>query len=775
MPRLAEAGPAHSHARQDERTVTPPAGDQEGPQRFGHNDRRNKLQIRVTLAHMNVESAGRTVLICDDERIVALAERSVLERAGYTVSIATSGEQTLKMLADGRQPDLILMDIDLGEGMDGTAAAGQIIERYDIPVVFLSAHTEPDIVERTEGITSYGYVVKHSGETVLLASIRMAFRLFETRQKQHEAEEQLRMQNRYLELYRTAVDSMEDHKVALVDSSYTYRMVSRQFRESYQMSESQIVGYTVADLVGANVFESKIRPFISRALEGQSLEFRDWFSLPAIGSRYMRVRYYPLPNFDVTDRAVAVVIQDITEKAQAERQARVAEHNLDLIFNAVPAVIWVTDRQGRYIRVNRAWSQLSGIAPDDAVGRTAFDVFTSDMARKLGEEEREIVRTGNPILGQLQAYRTLSGVQGWSRTDRLPMPDESGATIGVVGFAVDVTAEQNALEDLRMEEARSRAILSALPDIVFVTDRYGTILEYHTRAHELLAATNIEEKDIGVALPRETADFIRGAIQAANDSGELQVIEYALHVPAGLRYFEDRLVPMDDEKVLGVVRDVTRRKEAEHEVQRQITEKENLLREVQHRIKNTMHTMGSVLSMHADSLSDSPVAADALRDARSRFGSMEVLYDQLYRNETHNEGSLEAYLNHIVETVVALFPDGSWVHAHVDTVDRSLNTRVLSALGMIVTELVTNAMKHAFSDRDGEDSERPLLQITGSISEGVLKIEVADNGNNPSFDEQAMSQNSFGIRMVHSLTEQLGGTITFTRAGGTRAVLEFPL
>ena len=719
--------------------------------------------------------SGRTVLICDDEPIVALAEKSVLERVGYSVSIAASGEQTLGMLADGRQPDLILMDIDLGEGMDGTATAAKIVERYDIPVVFLSAHTEPDIVERTEGITSYGYVVKHSGETVLLASIRMAFRLFETKRKQHEAEERLRMQNQYLELYRTAVDSMEDHKVALVDSSYTYRMVSRQFCESYRMSESQIVGYTVADLVGAEVFESKIRPFISRALDGQSLEFCDWFDLPAIGSRCMRVRYYPLPNLDVTDRAVAVVIQDITEKTHAEQQVRLAEHNLDLIFNAVPAVIWVTDRQGRYTRVNRAWSQLSGIAPADAVGRSAFDVFTPGMARKLVEEEREIVRTGKPILGRLQPYRTLSGEQGWSRTDRLPMPDESGATIGVVGFAVDVTAEQNALEDLRREEARSRAILSALPDIVFVTDRYGTILEYHTRAHELLAATDIEGKDIGVELPRETADFIRSAIQAAYDTGELQVIEYALHVPAGLRYFEDRLVRMDDERVLGLVRDITRRKEAEQETQRQIVEKENLMREVQHRIKNTMHTMGSVLSMHADSLSDSPVAADVLRDARSRFQSMEVLYDQLYRTETHDEGSLKAYLDHIVETVVALFPIGSRVRAYVDTVVRSLNTRILSPLGMIVTELITNAMKHAFNDHDRETSEQPLLQVTGFISDGVLRIEVADNGNAPSVDEQAMPQNSFGIRMVHALTEQLGGTITFTRDRGTRATLEFPL
>jgi DNA-binding NarL/FixJ family response regulator len=77
--------------------------------------------------------------------------------------------------------DLILMDINLGPGMDGTEAAAMILEKREIPLAFLSSHTERDVVEKTEGITSYGYIVKNSGETVLLASMQMAFRLYDAR------------------------------------------------------------------------------------------------------------------------------------------------------------------------------------------------------------------------------------------------------------------------------------------------------------------------------------------------------------------------------------------------------------------------------------------------------------------------------------------------------------------------------------------------------------------------------------------------------------------
>jgi DNA-binding NarL/FixJ family response regulator len=73
--------------------------------------------------------------------------------------------------------------------MDGTEAAQEILQKRKLPLVFLSSHTEREVVEKTEGITSYGYIVKNSGETVLIASIKMAFRLFESEQVVAESEE----------------------------------------------------------------------------------------------------------------------------------------------------------------------------------------------------------------------------------------------------------------------------------------------------------------------------------------------------------------------------------------------------------------------------------------------------------------------------------------------------------------------------------------------------------------------------------------------------------
>ncbi|HOG65628.1 MAG TPA: response regulator, partial [Spirochaetota bacterium] len=119
-------------------------------------------------------SGERRILLVEDDPMTAAMEEMYLQDAGYSVMTAGSGPKAVD-LALSRDVDLVLMDVDLGPGMDGTEAARRILAERDIPLIFLSSHTEPEIVTRTESITSYGYIVKTSNSAVLLASIRMAF------------------------------------------------------------------------------------------------------------------------------------------------------------------------------------------------------------------------------------------------------------------------------------------------------------------------------------------------------------------------------------------------------------------------------------------------------------------------------------------------------------------------------------------------------------------------------------------------------------------------
>ena len=143
-----------------------------------------------------MSKTSKKILLVEDESIIALDEAQMLQKRGYQTITAGSGEQAIKIIRSS-PVDLILMDIDLGAGnMDGTETASRILKEHELPIVFLSSHTEPKIVEKTERITSYGYVVKNSGEHVLDASIKMAFKLFKAHQKvkkhREESEEAVR-------------------------------------------------------------------------------------------------------------------------------------------------------------------------------------------------------------------------------------------------------------------------------------------------------------------------------------------------------------------------------------------------------------------------------------------------------------------------------------------------------------------------------------------------------------------------------------------------------
>ncbi|MCF7928620.1 MAG: response regulator [Spirochaetales bacterium] len=129
---------------------------------------------------------NEVILLVEDEALIALHEEQILVEAGYSVIKACNGKQAVETVRDSsrtEQIDLILMDINLGRGMDGTEAAREILSTHRIPVLFLSCHTDTETVEKTEKITSYGYVVKSAGPVVLLTSIKMALRLRQSEQR----------------------------------------------------------------------------------------------------------------------------------------------------------------------------------------------------------------------------------------------------------------------------------------------------------------------------------------------------------------------------------------------------------------------------------------------------------------------------------------------------------------------------------------------------------------------------------------------------------------
>jgi two-component sensor histidine kinase len=237
-------------------------------------------------------------------------------------------------------------------------------------------------------------------------------------------------------------------------------------------------------------------------------------------------------------------------------------------------------------------------------------------------------------------------------------------------------------------------------------------------------------------------------------------------------YFDNRYSPMlaEDNSIVGLsvfVVDVTDRKLAEEKITHLLADKELLLHEVHHRIKNNMNTMMSLLSLQARSVNDVGSVA-ALTDARRRMQSMTMLYDKLYRSKGFKELSLREYLSPLVREILDNFPNAEMVTIESRVEDIILGARILSPIGIVVNELLTNIMKHAFVDRD-----RGVIRISASHKGHHATISVQDDGKGlpEGFDIAASS--GFGLQLVSMLMQQIGGSMRIERGKGTTFVLEF--
>lgn len=306
----------------------------------------------------------RTILLVEDEAVTALAASKTLENSGYAVISVYTGEDAVETVETTRGIDLILMDIDLGRGIDGTTAAKQILGEFDIPLVFLSAHTEPEVVQKTEGITCYGYIVKNSGATVLNASINMAFKLFEEKQRVRDHQQELVATNEELEatneellatneqleesqreilkhgkalqqseeLLRKIAENYPNSFISIIEKDYTIGFTSGQEFKKQNLDPQEYIGTTLEEAFGDNT--PLIRGYYEKTFKGEEQSFELY-----IYNQYQLYRTVPLFAGNGSVNRIISVAENITDRKEAENKIKEALEEATLRQREIAALL----------------------------------------------------------------------------------------------------------------------------------------------------------------------------------------------------------------------------------------------------------------------------------------------------------------------------------------------------------------------------------------------------------------------------------------------------
>ncbi|WP_319478498.1 PAS domain S-box protein [Marispirochaeta aestuarii] len=304
----------------------------------------------------------KKILLVEDEAIIALSEARVLKKHNFIVDTAFNGENAIELVKSDPEISLVLMDINLGKGMDGTEAAAGILRIRDIPIIFLTSHSEKQYVDRVEQISGYGYVLKNSGEFVLIESIRMAYKLFDASSKIKESEQ------KYRAAFMTSPDSININRF---DGLYV------EINEGF----TSLTGFTREDVIGRLSSEIDIwaipedREKLINGLKQdgivENLESVFRCRDGSLKTGLMSARLFSLHG----EPHILSITRDISEKKEIEVQLKRSEHRFKAIFEQAADGILIGNVEGIITEANRNMTELTGYSREELVGRNIRVLF----------------------------------------------------------------------------------------------------------------------------------------------------------------------------------------------------------------------------------------------------------------------------------------------------------------------------------------------------------------------------------------------------------------
>jgi PAS domain S-box-containing protein len=601
------------------------------------------------------------ILLVEDEALIAMNEARTLRKHGFEVETIYSGERAIDFIKERPGFSLVLMDIDLGNSMDGTEAAEKILEEHEIPIVFLTSHPEKEYVEKVKTITRYGYVLKSSGEFVLVETIHMALELFEAHQslkRENERREKTeRDRDEYQRILRSTLDAA-DSLFMVIDQEHRIILSNWKDHEWVPEEEREKRPYCYKAMKHYDAPCSYCPP-VKTFRDGESRWYED--RNPLDGS-YKEISVAPIVDEEGTVRYVLENVKDITERRERENRIRASEQKLRTTLRSIGDAVISTNIQGRVVHMNPVAEELCGWMGERAEGRPLGEVlrlYRTDTGEEVEDPVEKVLRSGSVVgLGNHTTLVAADGTRYQIADSAAPIQNDADEISGVVLVFRDVTERYRKERQLRESEKRYRSLFNSIRDAILVADTERKIIDCNTaftdlfgyeleeiRGRETVTVYESEEefKQMGNALKEHRgslADFLFSVRYQRKDGtvfpGETNVF-----------YLHD-----EQENVIGfigLIRDITERRNTENRLRQALEEKDFLMKELNHRVKNNLLMISSLVTMK-----DTETESD-LSDVSRRIDAIRIVHDKLHQTGETSLVDLREYLQDLLDGIFSSF------------------------------------------------------------------------------------------------------------------------
>lgn len=603
----------------------------------------------------------------------------------------------------------------------------------------------------------------------------------------------------YFEIFNSGSDL-----IFIVNSEGKVIDVNLSVLNIYKSNKSDIVGEQFEYLGDLQIVSDDDLMKIGKAWSGEPQKF-EWHCKTKEGN-VVPLEMILHPGTYFGKEVIIAIGRDISERLEYEQIMKESEARFRTLASHAPIGIFLTDKNGKAIYVNDKLKQLAYYP--------SVDGFMDNWLSKVHPDDKnrikKFVDLSEKQNQQHYEYRVIpkKGDERWVKAQVNLLKDPNGEILGRVGTIEDITKEIEASElekkaekeklraefaedtsrrlqkeidvriaaenDLKSAQEFNQYIIESSIDMIIATDISGEITEFNKAASRGFgySGKQIIGSLVGelFAKDKNREEILKRVFQDGAWSGEVLCKRFDKSTFIG--YLSASILSGSDKKVIGtmgVLRDITELKKAEEDLKNNVQQKEILLKEVHHRVKNNLQVISSILNLQTGYIDDKETMA-VIRECQDRIKSMAFIHESLYQKEDFAEVNFAEYLQNLCNNLkYSYMSPGRNILLDFDIEEISLSLDSAIPCGLIVNELVSNCFKYAFKDQ-----KRGNIKISLAKDKNNNKVLVVhDSGHGLPQDLDIETNDSLGLQLVWTLVDQIDGEIKYEYASGSKFIINF--
>jgi PAS domain S-box-containing protein len=470
--------------------------------------------------------------------------------------------------------------------------------------------------------------------------------------------------------------------------------------------------------------------------------------------------------------------RDITERKSVEKILLATQARFKYLLSSSPNVIYTCKPFGNYATtfISENITTLLGYDPWDFLKHPDFwftHLHPADAPTVLATFERS--STEENLTAEYR-FRTKDGRYIWLQDSFKLLRDSLGNPFEIIGSMVNISDRKQAEKALQDSQQLLQLVMNNIPQAIFWKDKNLRFLGCNQHFAQDAGLANPEEilgkSDFDMPWADEAEGFQADDLQIVQSNQPKLDVEKRVVQAGNNHWLRMSKVPLHDSDsnvvgVLGTYEDITERKQAEERLKASLREKEVLLKEIHHRVKNNLQVISSLLKLQAGYIRDKQTL-EILQESQNRVRAMALIHEKLYQSKDLAKTDFAEYVRNLTRDIARSYGSPHNIQLKINIAEIRLSIDAAIPCGLIINELVSNSLKYAFPLNFAvhKTCEISICLRVMSLESYVLTI--ADNGIGLPEHIDIYNTPSLGLQLVCTLTEQLQGTIELDRNNGTQ-------